>query len=90
MEERVLVRCPDCYSSDTFHTSEYWYCYNCANSFSYPPNPNDYDRAVYERVCKEVDSQLYLIRKHLEDLDDWDARDIEKLFDFLIHMDDDI
>lgn len=90
MEEIIIVRCPNCYSSYVIHADEYYYCHNCAETFCYPLNPIDYDRAVYENKCKEVDSQLYLIRKHLEDLDDWDARDIEKLYDFLIHMDDDI
>ena len=88
--EEIVVRCPNCYSSNVSHEDEYWYCYNCAESFDYPLNPNDYDRVVYENKCNEVDSQLYLIREHLKDLDDWDARDIEKLYDFLVHMDDDI
>ena len=86
------VRCPDCYSSSVVRVADedYYYCEMCSNTFSYPLNEEDYDKASYVSNCISVTAKLQWIHDYLKDLDDWSAVDIDDLYEYLRHMDDSI
>lgn len=82
METREIIRCPNCYSSDVVDMNEFWYCYRCSDSFAYPLNPLDYNISAYNQMCEEVDRQMDWIDLCMEDLEDWSADEIERLYNF--------